>query len=156
LTLEYTAEPFSAGPALPAVLRSVAPLGAPQGSLKTVVFQRILVNGVLEFTINGQVWSETRVDHTGVVGVVEEWEVSNKSAPDHPFHIHGGQFQVISRTREGVTTPEPFLAWRDTFNTVSQEVVRFRMAQPHRGKRVFHCHILEHEDHGMMGTLDVV
>jgi FtsP/CotA-like multicopper oxidase with cupredoxin domain len=30
------------------------------------------------------------------------------------------------------------------------------MAQPFRGKRVFHCHILEHEDHGMMGTLEVV
>jgi bilirubin oxidase len=156
LTLEYTRDSASSGPALPAVLRPINALGAPAGALKQVIFQRILVDGALEWTVNGRVWSETRVDLTGNVSVVEEWEVANRSAPDHPFHLHGGQFQVISRTRNGVTTPEPFLAWRDTFNMVTQEVVRFRMAQPFRGKRVFHCHILEHEDHGMMGTLDVV
>jgi bilirubin oxidase len=155
LTLEYSRDPATAGTPLPGVLRPLTPLGAPQGT-KQVLFQRLPIDGVLQFVVNGRMFSETRVDLTSNVSVVEEWEVTNGNAPDHPFHIHGGQFQVVSRTRNGVLTPEPFLAWRDTFNTSLGESVRFRIAQPFRGRRVFHCHILEHEDHGMMGTLEVV
>jgi bilirubin oxidase len=63
---------------------------------------------------------------------------------------------VVSRTRDGNTVPAPFLAWKDTFNTVGGETVRFRVVQRFSGLRVFHCHIMEHESHGMMGLLQVV
>ena len=96
------------------------------------------------------------MDLIGRAGQVEEWEVTNLAGMDHPFHLHGGQFQVLSRTRGGATTPEPFLAWKDTFNTVGGETVRFRVVQSFRGIRVFHCHIMEHESHGMMGVLQVI
>ena len=112
--------------------------------------------GAIQFGINGKVFEPGRVDLIANLNDVEEWEVTNLAGMDHPFHLHGGQFQVISRTRGGVTVAEPFLAWKDTFNTVGGETVRFRMIQTFTGLRVFHCHIMEHESHGMMGTLMVV
>jgi bilirubin oxidase len=74
---------------------------------------------------------------------------------DHPFHIHQGQFQIVSRTLNGRTTNEGLLAWKDTFNMVPGEIVRFRMQFPRKGLNVFHCHILEHEAHGMMGVHEI-
>jgi FtsP/CotA-like multicopper oxidase with cupredoxin domain len=75
---------------------------------------------------------------------------------DHPFHLHGTQFQVVERERNGKRTPEPYLAWRDTVNVQPGETVRIATVQKMPGERMFHCHILEHEDLGMMATLKVV
>jgi hypothetical protein len=50
---------------------------------------------------------------------------------------------------------EPFLAWRDVVNIPAGETVRLRFVQHLPGLRMFHCHILEHEDAGMMAMLDV-
>ncbi|MEO9167402.1 MAG: multicopper oxidase domain-containing protein, partial [Aestuariivirga sp.] len=88
-------------------------------------------------------------------GDVELWEIANKADMDHPFHIHGGQFQIVEREANGKITPSPYLAWKDTFNVTRGETVRFRIRQTHAGQRMYHCHILEHEDAGMMGTLQV-
>ena len=74
---------------------------------------------------------------------------------DHPFHIHGTQFQVVERVYDNRTLPEPVLAWRDTVNVRPAEIVRIRLVQDQPGLRMFHCHILEHEDLGMMGNLMV-
>jgi bilirubin oxidase len=104
--------------------------------------------------VNGRVFDPDRVDLVSRAGVVEEWEVENLAAMDHPFHIHQAQLQVVSRTEGGQTTNE-LLAWKDTFNMVPNEIVRFLIRFTHRGTNVFHCHILEHEAHGMMGVLDV-
>lgn len=75
---------------------------------------------------------------------------------DHPFHIHGEPFQVIEREYQHERLLEPLLAWRDTVNVRAGETVRFKIVQKHVGLRMFHCHILEHEDLGMMGNLLVV
>jgi FtsP/CotA-like multicopper oxidase with cupredoxin domain len=71
---------------------------------------------------------------------------------DHPFHLHGTQFQVLDRDGK----PEPFAAWKDTVNVKLNEVVRFAVRfDPYPGVRLFHCHILEHEELGMMGQVEV-
>ena len=119
-------------------------------------FTQTAPQGAVLFGINGQLFDPNRVDVVASLGDVEEWEVTNLAGMDHPFHLHGGQFQVISRTRGGTTRNEPFLSWRDTFNTVGGETVRFRVVQSFPGIRVFHCHIMEHESHGMMGTVQFV
>lgn len=106
----------------------------------------------LQFTINGRTFDEDRVDVRGRAGELEVWEITNPTGMDHPFHLHTYSFQVLSRG--GV--PEPFPAWKDVVNVRAGEVVR--IAVPLRdftGKTVFHCHIAEHEDHGMMGVLEV-
>ncbi|PAT33417.1 copper oxidase [Vandammella animalimorsus] len=107
------------------------------------------------FLVNGQAYDLQRVDIEGQLGAVEEWTLVNASAMgmDHPFHIHGGHFQVIEREYQGQVTPEPFLAWRDMLNLRAGESARIRMCITEPGLRMFHCHILEHEDLGMMGNL---
>ena len=154
-TLAYTNESPLAGSPLPGALRPIAPLGDPR-AIQQATFTRTAPQGAITFGINGQIFDPSRVDLMARAGQVEEWEVTNLAGMDHPFHLHGGQFQVLSRTRGGATTPEPFLAWKDTFNTVGGETVRFRVVQSFRGIRVFHCHIMEHESHGMMGVLQVI
>lgn len=107
------------------------------------------------FTINGRSFDMNRIDLTARVGEVELWEVANPTGMDHPFHLHGTQFQVVERVRAGVARAEPLLAWKDTVNVARGESVRFRVRQDLPGLRMYHCHILEHEDQGMMGVLKV-
>jgi bilirubin oxidase len=154
-TLAYTTESPAASSPVPGSLRPIAPFGSPR-AIQQVAFTQSSPMGAVVFGINGQIFDPNRTDVIARVNDVEEWEVTNLAGMDHPFHLHGGQFQVLSRTRGGVTVNEPFRAWRDTFNTVGGETVRFRVVQSFLGTRVFHCHIMEHETHGMMGTVEVV
>jgi FtsP/CotA-like multicopper oxidase with cupredoxin domain len=106
----------------------------------------------LAFFINGRPFDHDRVDVHSAIGTLEVWDVENASDMDHPFHLHVYPFQVLARN--GV--PEPVRAWRDTVNVRPHETVR--LAVPFRdftGRTVFHCHIAEHEDLGMMGVLAV-
>jgi len=110
----------------------------------------------MKFLINGKTFDLGRVDLVGRRGEVELWEIDNQSDMDHPFHLHGTQFQVVEREQNGVSVNEPYLAWRDTVNVRPREKVRFKTVQQSEGIRMFHCHILEHEDLGMMGQLQVI
>ena len=101
--------------------------------------------GQLGLTVHG-------VDISGKLGTLEVWELVNKSDMDHPFHLHSFPFQVISRNGR----PEAYRAWRDVVNLKKED--RVRIAVPlsdFTGKTVYHCHVLEHEDRGMMGVLEV-
>ncbi|MEC5206684.1 FtsP/CotA-like multicopper oxidase with cupredoxin domain [Vogesella perlucida] len=110
----------------------------------------------MQFLVNGRQYDMNRIDLTSRVNEVELWEIVNQSDMDHPFHLHGTQFQVQSREIDGVITPEPFKAWRDTVNLRSGETVRIKTVQHWPGIRMFHYHILEHEAAGMMGQLKVI
>jgi FtsP/CotA-like multicopper oxidase with cupredoxin domain len=71
---------------------------------------------------------------------------------DHPFHLHTNHFQITSVNG----TPPPYRAWKDTVLVPFGQSVRIRI--PFRdfgGKTVYHCHILDHEDLGMMGMLAI-
>lgn len=123
-------------------------------NLASVTRQLVLGGGMMgmQFFINGRSFDENRVDVSGRLGNIEVWDIRNRSAMDHPFHLHTYPFQVLSRN--GVA--EPFVAWKDVVNVRPGESVR--IAVPLRdftGKTVFHCHIVEHEDQGMMGVLEV-
>jgi FtsP/CotA-like multicopper oxidase with cupredoxin domain len=104
----------------------------------------------MAFLINGQPYNSDRIDTQVKLNTTEDWDITNTGVMDHPFHIHGNAFQVISRNGQ----PESLLAWRDTVLVPREETVRIRI--PFRdfvGKTVYHCHILDHEDLGMMGNL---
>ena len=95
-------------------------------------------------------------------GDVEDWIIENRSMELHDFHIHQLHFQL--REWSGIPVNEPFL--RDTVNVpyfngrmLTYPSVRLRMdfRDPNIvGTFVYHCHVLEHEDGGMMGTIKVV
>lgn len=111
----------------------------------------------MDFMMNGLLFDPERVDEQMNRGEVEVWEFYNNTDMDHPMHIHGTQFQVLDRQMSGEgRIEEPFVAWKDTVNVRPQEVVRLKMVQETAGDWMYHCHILEHEDLGMMATLRVV
>lgn len=159
LTLAYTSDSPVATVELPAQLRPIRDLDVPTASKRLVLSESMsMTTGSMgaQFLINGELFDISRIDLMSQANEVEQWEIVNQSRMDHPIHIHGTQFQVVSRTRNGRTTPEPFLAWRDTVNVAAGETVVIGARQIHRGKRMFHCHILEHEEQGMMGVLEVI
>ncbi|KVQ71753.1 copper oxidase [Burkholderia multivorans] len=152
---------------LPATLRTVPPLGEPVAHKEVAFGEEMDMDAMMKsgahgrpagmrFTINGDTYAPGRVTLTSRRGDVERWTIRNATDMDHPFHLHGTQFQVIERATEGARTAEPFRAWRDTVNVRSGETVTILTTQDMTGERMFHCHILEHEDLGMMGTLKVV
>ena len=73
----------------------------------------------------------------------------------HPFHVHGTQFQIVAYEKDGQVRTPGYRAWKDTVNVVPGETVRLLLRQDQPGPRMYHCHILEHEELGMMGVLDV-
>jgi FtsP/CotA-like multicopper oxidase with cupredoxin domain len=108
----------------------------------------------IAFTFNGKAFDPERVNTQVRLNTVEDWELVNVDPDrmDHPFHLHVNPFQVISRNGK----PEPERAWKDTVLVRGGETVRIRV--PFRdflGKTVYHCHILDHEDLGMMGVLNI-
>jgi FtsP/CotA-like multicopper oxidase with cupredoxin domain len=102
--------------------------------------------------INGKTMDMKRVDTHVKLGTTEIWQIENIVGMDHPFHLHGFRFQILDRN--GV--PEKDRRWKDTVNVPKHETVRFVVKfDDFPGKWMYHCHILDHEDHGMMGILEV-
>ena len=145
LTLHYSDEPAVAGVELPAMLRRIPVLDTAQATARRLM---VLSQGM----INGRMMDMQRVDVAATLDATEIWEIENLVGMDHPFHLHGFQFQMLDR--DGV--PEPFRSWKDVVNVPKHGTARFivRYAN-YPGKWMFHCHILDHEDHGMMGILEV-
>ena len=145
LTLQYTGAAPVATPALPRTLRPVPALDTARATATRVM-------ALTQHMINGRHMDMARVDVTAKLGATEIWEVENLVGMDHPFHLHGFQFQVLDRN--GV--PEPYRSWKDVVNVPKHETARFVVRYDgYVGKWMYHCHILDHEDHGMMGVLEV-
>ncbi len=88
---------------------------------------------------------------------IEVWEITNPNSPPHPFHVHGNSFQILSRG--GTPPPAHELGWKDVALVRPFETVRiikvFRDYADSVNPYMFHCHMLEHEDVGMMGQFVV-
>jgi len=144
-TLKYSDEPPVVPVKLPSTLRAIPVLDTLKATA-TRVFA--LGQGI----INGKTMDMNRVDTRVRLGATEIWQIENIVGMDHPFHLHGFRFQIIDRN--GV--PEKDRRWKDTVNVPKHEVVRFIVKfDDFPGKWMYHCHILDHEDHGMMGILEV-
>lgn len=106
----------------------------------------------LDFTINGMLYDEDTVQQEVALGDAEEWilkvgDSDHGGTEGHPFHIHVNHFEVISIA--GV--PQPPGTIQDTVWIPKNAEVVIRMKfKDFTGKGVYHCHILPHEDTGMM------
>ncbi len=109
------------------------------------------------FTINGRAFSKDRIDTTSKAGTWEEWAITSKRGMhgfDHSLHVHGGSFIVTSVN--GKSPNADYAGWQDTIYIRPTDVVKIAVPiTSSKGLYVYHCHILEHEDVGMMGTLSV-
>jgi len=121
----------------------------------------------MQWLLAGRTFSmnEVAADETVAAGSTHVWEFVNQSngmgmEMAHPIHVHGRQFRVLDRTggratnalREGVVDA----GWRDTVLVLPGETVRVQATfTDHAGLYLYHCHILEHEDMGMMRNFRV-
>lgn len=107
-----------------------------------------LSTGAPIFTINGKPFNPHATPRPLKLGAVEEWIVSSKVA-GHPFHIHVNPFQF--------TRADGKIVWKDTLFIPQGETIRLRTRyERYIGVFMLHCHILEHEDRGMMETLEIL
>jgi suppressor of ftsI len=139
-------------PALPTrVDGAPAPVEAPAGAHRRH----------FEFTglqINGETMDMNRIDEVIPAGATEIWEIERGDEWIHVFHVHGATFQVLDVNGE---RPPPYVRGpKDTvylheFGT-TRLAVRFDTLTDARVPYMYHCHVLRHEDEGMMGQFTVV
>ncbi|HMH52771.1 MAG TPA: multicopper oxidase family protein [Candidatus Acidoferrum sp.] len=104
------------------------------------------------FMIDNQEFDEHRVDQFANIGDVDEWTVRNVDTIAHPFHIHINPFQVTHVNGQPVESP----SYEDTTVVPVGGSITFRTRYTDfSGTFVYHCHILGHEDGGMMGVIQV-
>ena len=109
------------------------------------------------FTINGKVMDMDRIDERVKINTSEIWQIENASMMAHPFHIHDVQFRILDRNSRPPSPAESGL--KDTVLVGPGETVRLLLAFADYSDAdipyMYHCHILEHEDAGMMGQFTV-
>lgn len=99
--------------------------------------------------INGQVFDMHRIDATPRLGTAEIWTLTGNRIP-HPFHIHGAMFRILAI--DGAPPPAHLAGDKDSVLVARPTEILVRFGQP-AGRHfpfVYHCHLLEHEQHGMM------
>jgi FtsP/CotA-like multicopper oxidase with cupredoxin domain len=105
----------------------------------------------MSFLFDGREFESDRIDQRVAVGDVEEWTILNDSPMDHPFHLHVWPMQVVEENGRPLDRP----TWQDVVNVPARGGVRVRVAfDDFGGRTVYHCHILDHEDRGMMGVVE--
>jgi len=109
------------------------------------------------FTINHQAMDMRRINLSTRLGTTEVWEVVNRAHMAHTFHVHGVSFRILSRN--GQEPPAWERGWKDVVLVRRGESVRLAMTFTQPASKAFpfmyHCHMLEHEDNGMMGQFTV-
>ena len=100
--------------------------------------------------INGQPFDMRRIDVATKRSTMELWQIGSQTMA-HPFHVHGTQFQIVSMN--GQVPPPHMRGWKDTVIVAREAQILVPLSQPASRDHpfMFHCHILEHEDAGMMG-----
>jgi suppressor of ftsI len=105
-------------------------------------------------TVNTKSYDEMSVMFNLTLGAAEEWTITNNMAEGHPFHLHTNSFEVRSSTSAAGTTTynPPYIADTVWVPANGKTVIRVRYKQ-WKGKDVFHCHKITHEDQGMMANI---
>lgn len=104
----------------------------------------------MSFTIDGREFDGNRIDTAPRLGSIEEWVYVNDTTMDHPMHLHINPFQIVGADGSAER------AWRDIILIKAGGQARFRVRfDDFAGKTVQHCHILDHEDQGMMATVEM-
>ena len=113
-------------------------------------------HGAMDMTINGAAMDMKVINERVTRGSWERWRIRSDQGA-HPFHVHGCSFLI--EQMEGATAPADQQGWKDTVvvddDDWSEIVVRFDHLATERYPYMYHCHILEHEDRGMMGQFTV-
>ena len=99
-----------------------------------------------EYLVDGELYQDDKVDPTVKVGTAEEWRLINNSDGIHPFHIHVNSFEVMGLPSDPNYRRLHDTIWLPPFSTITMRT-RFKTW---KGKTVYHCHVLPHEDSAMI------
>ncbi|MBT3216675.1 MAG: multicopper oxidase domain-containing protein [Candidatus Marinimicrobia bacterium] len=156
-----TADPITT---IPTSLVSVLPWNpADVNQTREIVFSPVNMgsNGALNgpFQFNGDPFDINVVNYEIPLNNVEIWELRNQSQIAHPFHIHDVQFNILEIN--GVAPPPHMQGWKDVVLVPSQNgtakfITKFEDFSDTSVPYMYHCHILTHEETGMMGQFTVV
>lgn len=142
----------SAGALIPAALPGPGAIRPPQNATK----RSFELNGTDE--INGREMSMARIDTVVPRGAIEVWSVTNDSDYAHNFHIHGSAFTIL--TYEGAAPAAWMAGHKDTVfvppHTTARLAVKFADYVDEDTPYMYHCHLLRHEDKGMMAQFLIV
>ena len=111
------------------------------------------------FRINGKTMDINRIDFGVKANTTEIWEITNNSPMAHPFHVHNVQFRILDRNGK---RPHPIdSGLKDVVlvpghHATVRIIMKFPEYSDYNVPYMYHCHILEHEDQGMMGQFVVV
>ena len=153
--------PAAGAPPLPATLPA-EPAAPPATARRTTTFQ-LGMDGMMggpdrgttrpmAVAIDGRTFDPNRDDQIVTAGSVEEWTIVNSGPLAHPFHLHVWPFTVTAASDGGPTTGVP----QDVVLVPAGGWVKVRIPfTTYTGRSVYHCHILDHEDAGMMATVVV-
>jgi FtsP/CotA-like multicopper oxidase with cupredoxin domain len=156
--LTMSVQGTAVGDTLPAVINP----NAIRLNLDTTSFPKrtlTLTMGQMKAYINGQAFQDGNpYTINSTLGTYEVWTVKNRTNMDHPFHQHVNAAQVLAITGAAASYP-PYAtlpAWKDTILVPKNGSVTMLVpVKDYAGTAVFHCHILEHEDIGMMGVWQI-
>jgi FtsP/CotA-like multicopper oxidase with cupredoxin domain len=134
---------------IPASLRALPDIGPP-----TVTRNFSFDFTSNHWTINGQQFDPNRIDAKPVLGTTEKWVFTNPTGTTHYVHIHDVDQQCVSRDGGPCY---PYETMKETWSVGPGETLELKLKfTDHTGVYVMHCHILEHEDDGMMTQFEVV
>ena len=137
---------------IPEKLREIEPLvtGSVAPTREVHLGLKMSLKHGVDFVINKE---QHHRDRPVKVGELQVWDIVNDTRMDHPFHLHGFFFQVLEVNGKAPA----FRSWEDTVNVPPQARVRIAwMPDDRPGEWMYHCHILEHHESGMMGHFEVV
>jgi FtsP/CotA-like multicopper oxidase with cupredoxin domain len=145
INLEGTAVPTQPHPP---IARAITPLPT-DGATPVAVQLTSRAGPPLQMGINNVPFSADETPFMATVGETQLWTVTNKTGFAHPFHMHGFFFQIVSGTGP--------LEWKDTVSIPDHGTVKLAVQFDDRpGMWMFHCHILDHAEAGMMSMLMVM
>lgn len=148
-TIQTSAEDSVPSPALPAIERDITPIDVSHATSQLLELTENDREGHLALGINGIPGAEAQPIMVPF-GDTQVWTIQNTIEWAHPFHLHGFFFQVLDVNG----TPPSVLEWRDTADIPVASIVRLAVVFNERpGTWMFHCHILDHADAGMMGMV---
>ena len=139
-----------ATPVVPAVLGPVENLRVEPVAIRRTLTFTIRTEPTLQFLIDGKAYAMSAVPIAAPLGELEEWTLLNRSGEAHPFHMHTNDIEVVAVNGR----PVPIRSYQDVvmIPVRGSVTIRFRPGR-FTGVAVFHCHILFHEDLGMMGAV---
>ncbi|MDD1794898.1 multicopper oxidase domain-containing protein [Enterovibrio sp. ZSDZ42] len=117
---------------------------------KDVEVERVFELG--DMSINGQQMNMKVINHESKLGQLEKWTIDSGR---HPFHMHGTSFLILSMNGKPPAPEDQ--GWKDTIypNGTAEILLKFDYEATEQWPYMYHCHILEHEDMGMMGQFTV-